>query len=86
MRSSFVRVRGERSRRPAWPMNPSTVGATWAITSGWRFWKSAISSISFGWRVTTSSSNTVLAQSGRSPTIERTFSRNASPSGSRRTS
>ena len=45
-----------------------------------------MSSISLGWRVTVSASKIVLAQSGSSPTIERTFRRVADPSGRRRTS
>ena len=50
---------------------------------GWRFRNSAIISMSFGWRVATSPSNTVEAQSGSRPTIDRTFSRIDWPLGSR---
>ena len=61
-RSSFFLFRTERRRRPPYPTNPSSVGATCATTSGWRLLKSAISSRSFGKRSRRSPGKTVAAQ------------------------
>src|SRR5215469_10102677 len=57
-----------------------------STTSGCRFRNNSTNSAIRGCRATTPGSKTVAAHSGSKPTIERTFSRMASPFGKRRTS
>src|SRR5208337_4881439 len=77
------RVDQSHDPRSATPKCPGPVGCIVSLSSGIRRMRFMIHSSARGMRSRCHASITVVAHRGRSPTIERTLSRVAMPSGSR---